>query len=312
MQKLLLFILLTIVVQAAQAQLYSNEDKSKSTTISFQPKIGYSISNTSFNISGNDLGKNPNVLSELIWNPTNAIEYGADITLRHQKFVVKADVLLNSTLMGNVSDIDYDGDNRTLPYSKLYLSNHKGNGYALKLQPGYDWSNNDDISFVTFLSLDYSGRTLYLLNDKDWRSNDRNYISGLNSYYKYKFPSYGLGAQLDYKIHPKLDTHLGAEAYISTYNAYGNWNLIDNFEKPISYIHKGNGSHFAANTGISYVLNDKISLGFRYHINHFSVANGKDYLYTIDEGMKSTRLNKANETKHSFLLNLKFDIPLAN
>lgn len=305
----MLFLLFVILATSSQAQ-FSTPIKSSSITI--EPKIGYSISNTSFNIAGNGLGKDPNVLSELIWNPTNALEYGLDITLNHNKFVISADIMLNTTLFGNVSDIDYDGDNRTQPYSKLYLSNHKGSGYALKLQPGYDWSYNERLSFVTFLSLDYSGRKLYLLNDKDWRTNDQNYISGLNSYYKYKFPSYGAGANLDYQLNNKWNTHIGAEAHFSKYYAYGNWNLIEDFEKPISYEHRGNGKKIAADVGLSYDIDENISLGLKYNLNHFGVHNGKDYLYSKQDGLLRTRLNDANETRHSFLLNMRFKIPLIN
>lgn len=293
----------------ASAQNISSVDNSYNRTLQIKPKIGYSISKASFNIAGNEAGENPNVLSELIWDPTNAIEYGADMTFTYNRWVLKANVLLNNTLFGDVSDIDYDGDNRTLPYSKLYLSNHKGSGYSIKIQPGYDVSRNENLSLVTYLSFDYSNKSLYLLNDEDWRSNDRNYIPGLNSYYKYKFPNYGLGIALDYKLSSRWSTQIAAEGYLSKYYAYGHWNLIEDFEKPISYEHKGNGKKISTSLGLSYAINSNVNVGISFDLNHFNISNGKDYLYTKSDGLVKSRLNDANETKHMLLLHLNVNLP---
>ena len=312
MHKSVLIGLFSLIVNGAIAQSFTQFDKSSNSWLTIQPKIGYSFSKSSFNIAGNERGENPNVLSELIWDPTNAIEYGADFTLKNKSFVLKADVLLNKTVAGNVSDIDYDGDNRTLPYSTLYLSNHKGSGYSLKLQPGYDWSTQKQVSFITYLSLDYSSRNLYILNDKDWRTNNSNYISGLNSYYKYKFPNYGAGAQVTFKFNSKWSGQAAAEGHFSKYYAYGHWNLIDDFEKPISYEHKGNGKKINTSLGLSYALNPQTNIGVNYHLNHFGVSNGKDYLYTKSEGLMKSRLNDAKETKHALLLSVNFTLPFAN
>ncbi|TCV20411.1 hypothetical protein EDC17_1002124 [Sphingobacterium alimentarium] len=282
------------------------------TSITIQPKIGYSISKSSFNIAGNELGQNPTVLSELIWDPTNALEYGIESTLSHKKLFLRTDIALQSTLYGNVSDIDYDGDNRTSPYSTLYLSNHKGLGYSLKIQPGYYWTRSNKTSFATYASLDYSGRKLYLLNDKDWQTNNTNYIPGLNSYYNYRFPSYGVGVLLDQRLSNTLSTQIALEGYVSQYAAYGNWNLIDDFEKPKSYEHKGTGKKINARLGLSYHLTARTSLGIEYNLNHFGVSNGKDYLYSKSSGLLKARLNDANETRQAFLFNLRYSLPFVH
>ena len=301
-----------LIGKIAFAQNFPSNEKPRQTTLSIQPKIGYSISKTSFNISGNESGKNPNVLSELIWNPTNALEYGVEMKLHHKNFVLNTDILLNKTLFGDVTDFDYDGDNRTQPYTQLYLSNHKGTGHTFKIQPGIDWSKQENLSFVTYLSFDHSSRSLYLLNDKNWRSNDRNYLPGLNSYYKYKFPNYGVGIAMDYDVNENWSTQIAIEGYLSKYYAYGNWNLIEDFEKPISYEHKGNGKKIFTTTGFSYALSPNTRLGIQYNLGHFNVKNGKDHLYHKADGVLRTRLNDANETKHSFLLTLRYSLPLCN
>ncbi|WP_159634335.1 hypothetical protein [Sphingobacterium composti Ten et al. 2007 non Yoo et al. 2007] len=304
------FILL--IANSTYAQNFPINEKLNNSTLSIQPKVGYSISKTTFNISGNELGKNPNILSELIWDPTNALEFGLEMKLSHKKFVLNGEILLNKNLSGNVTDFDYDGDNRTQPYTQLYLSNHKGTGLSIKVQPGIDWSTQENLSFVTYLSFNHTSRSLYLLNDKNRRSNDRNYLPGLNSYYKYKFPNYGVGMAMDYGINENWSTQIAVEGYISKYYAYGNWNLIEDFEKPISYEHKGNGQKFFATAGFAYALSPNLGIGMQYSFGHFNLQNGKDYLYTYSEGTKRTRLNDANETKHSFLLNLRYSLPFGN
>jgi hypothetical protein len=305
-----LFIIL--IAKITFAQNFPSSEKASNSTLSIQPKIGYSISKTSFNISGNESGKNPNVLSELIWDPTNALEYGIEMKFSHKKFVLNGEILLNKTLSGNVTDFDYDGDNRTQPYTQLYLSNHKGTGHSIKVQPGIDWSTQENLSFVTYLSFNHSSRSLYLLNDKNWRSNDRNYLPGLNSYYKYKFPNYGAGIAMDYGFNENWSTQIAVEGYLSKYYAYGNWNLIEDFEKPISYEHKGNGKKIFTTVGLSYALSPDTRIGLQYNLGHFNVQNGKDYLYHKVDGVLRTRLNDVNETKHSFLLNINYKLPLSH
>ena len=310
MQKSLLILFFIFVLTPTKAQYKIDVNSTPRAILSIQPKVGYSISKTSFNIAGNESGSNPNVLSELIWNPTNALEYGIDATLKHQNFILKANISLNNTLFGNVSDIDYAEDNRTAPYSTLQLSNHKGNGYSIQLKPGYNWSKKEQLAFVTYVTFDYSGRKLYLLNDKDWHSSNKNYISGLNSYYKYNFPAYGLGTSLDYTLSTKLSSQLALEGYVSSYYAYGNWNLIEDFEKPISYEHKGKGMKFSSSLAFAYRISSYTKLGLNYQFNHFTVNHGKDFLYSKSQGLMKSKLNKADETKHGIGLNLCIDLPL--
>lgn len=300
-------ILLLLILQLAYAQ---EQDKNiHQTTISITPQIGYSVAKSSFNISGNELGKNPNVLSELIWDPTNSLEYGLDIGINHKKIFFQASLLLNSTILGNVSDIDYDGDNRTLAYSELYLSNHKGSGYSISFQPGYYWIRTSKTSLGTYASVNLNSKKLYLLNNDDWSSSDRAYIEGLNSYYKYTFPNYGIGIRLNQKIVHNLHAEIALEGYLNKYKAYGNWNLIEEFEKPVSYEHFGNGRRIITDLCLKYQIATDINIGLNYHYSNFAVSGGKDYLYTLNQGILKTRLNEASEYKHSFLLNLEYKIP---
>ena len=310
MQKYILIALYFIIANAVIAQNLTIPTQYTQSTLSIKPKIGYSLSETAFNIAGNEQGTNPNILSELIWDPTNSLEYGIEVKLNTNKFIINTDFQLNRTFMGNVSDIDYDGNNRTLITSELHLSNHEGNGYTLKLQPGYDWSNKDNLSFTTYLSFSYMQRNMYLLNDKDWNSSNMNYIDGLNSYYKYKFPNYGIGGQFNYQLNQKWATTIHLEGYLSKYYAYGNWNLIKEFEKPISYEHKGNGKKIDSGLGLTYKINSSTNIGINYNFNYFNVENGKDYLYHKTDGLLKAKLNAANETKHSIFIALQHHIAL--
>ena len=310
MHKYVLIVLFSLLIQAAIAQNRTVTDKYIDPSLTIQPKVGYSLSKTTFNIAGNEKGTNPNVYSELIWEPNNNIEYGVEATFSSTLYFLKADLLLNNTLSGNVSDIDYDEDNRTAPFSELYLSNHKGNGYSVKFQPGLYLARSSKVDFVTYISFEYSAKRLYLMNGKDWSSSHAEYIKGLKSYYQYKFPNYGLGGQLNLKLSPQWSASFNIEGYIAKYYAYGNWNLITDFEKPISYEHKGNGMRIHSNLGLSYSLSPSTSIGMNYNLNHFGIMNGKDYVYSKSKGVLTTRLNDANEMKHTFLIGIKQNFSL--
>ena len=309
MQKFVLIFLSVLLAKHSQAQYNTPINTS---SISIQPKIGYSLSKSSFNIAGNEMGQDPNVLSELIWSSTHSLESGVNVTFSRNKFQIDADITINETIMGNVSDFDYKGDNRTLDYSKSFSRNDKGFGYSLKLQPGYSIIQTKELTITPFLSIDYSYKKLNILNDEDWDKKNPRYIDNLNSYYKYKFPNYGAGVAMQYGLSKNWSTQLAVEGYLAKYYAYGNWNNNANFEKPRSFEHKGNGKKLASNLGLSYNIDKNICLGVNYNLNHFSVSNGKDYLYTLDEGLKKARLNNANEIKHAFLMSLRFSVPLFN
>ena len=80
------------------------------TKISFS--TGIVNNNFSWNISGNLSGKNPTVLSELIWQGLTGFQYAFEAELWYRKLGISVNYDRNNFYKGNVTDTDYNSDNR--------------------------------------------------------------------------------------------------------------------------------------------------------------------------------------------------------
>jgi len=292
----------------AQTLLPRHNDNVEAVAIDLKPAFGIGLSKTSFNFAGNIEGTNPNILSELIWDKTYSANYGADLTLRYRKFYLQTSINISRNFSGDVSDIDYNKDNRQDPFGETYHSNHKGNGLVFSIQPGYTVLKQDHQSLTLFASFEQMRQRNYLLNPKYLEPNDRNYFDGLNSYYEYNFPNYGIGLAYTKALGVKIQTHLQLEAYYGKYDAYGSWNLRQEFQQPLSYEHRGDGIKIKPSVGIHYLFTDKISLNLQYAFDYYYLQKGRDYLYLIPNQTTISRLNEVSLLQNNLSLGLNFKI----
>lgn len=286
--------------------LFSQENNNATWNIS--PYAGLAINNLSFNIAGNELGTNPNILSELKWNKTLSVDFGVRLDYTIKNFQVNGDFTFSQNLSGNVSDIDYNRDNRQGAYSELYLSNHKGNGFSFRLEPGFQIIKTNSSTFGPFISFQYAKNRNYLLNQKQWTNRDMDYINGLNSYYEYKFPEYGLGLFYNQKLTDKLNVDFKISGSYSQYYAYGNWNLRSEFLQPVSYEHKGQGYSIRPDLKFTHQLSRSTALNLGYRMHYYYMSDGKDYLYTHADGLTKSKLNEVEMMNHQILVGIKYNI----
>lgn len=259
------------------------------------PLIGYGLDDISYSIAGNEQGENPNILSELIWSDLNTISFGieAEGKIIH-KIPFKMQYIRSKVFRGNISDIDYAEDNRKAIFSEHYLSSHNGFGTQLNAQLGYTVLEKPSFSLSCLAGFEYLHQRAYLLNHKGTndKSDPSDYMEGLRSYYSMNWKSFGIIIWADYLIFQPLSIHMDFGLYKSSYDAYGNWNLIPDFAHPKSYTHKGNGVHINYELKLSYELSQSFSFNLGYNCKFASLHDGKDILYLESGDIQKTKLNE--------------------
>jgi len=76
------------------------------------PSIGISNNKTSWSISGDLNGNNPDYLSELVWRNVN-FSYGLQASITLENLSLNMSISSSRTFKGIVSDIDYTANGRT-------------------------------------------------------------------------------------------------------------------------------------------------------------------------------------------------------
>ena len=101
---------------------------------------GYRKDNLDWNIAGDINGNNPNILSELTWSDIDIFQIKAGIrSVFNKVFYVRGAIDYGSIFDGANQDSDYDGDNRTLEYSRSNNSTDQGSVWDATLGIGYQF-----------------------------------------------------------------------------------------------------------------------------------------------------------------------------
>src|SRR5690606_23761675 len=131
----------------------------------------------------------------------------------------------------------------------------------------------------------------------------------LNSYYKYRFPSYGLGINLSYNLSTQWTMEVDMEGYRANYNAYGHWNLRDIFEQPKSYEHQGIGTRLLSSLGLYYVLSTRTAVASPHTFNQSSMQDASDSANTSTQRVIGPKRNDAHDSKQACLRNWRYHPP---
>ena len=75
------------------------------------------------------------------------------------------------------------------------------------------------------------------------------------------------------------------------YEAEADWNLISDFQHPVSFRHQAKGISLMNQVGIGYHLNDNITCAVSASRSVFKTGQGEDRLFHADGTVAITRLN---------------------
>ncbi|WP_316792420.1 hypothetical protein [Pedobacter frigoris] len=283
-------VLFSIILMCITPVAFSQEQK-------FTVSLNTGLFREDFNwsIAGNMEGKNPNVLSELIWRNLEGIQYNINSSyFLSSKIAVNANFTYGRISKGRVNDSDYLEDNRKQSvFDESFLSNkgyHQNANFNLLIKRDL----TRKIALSALIGYDNLVQKLYLLEDPDYPTDEN-----LNSYYKNSWNGLQVGFDLKYSI-GKFSALGKARAGYYKYYANANWNLVPNFNKPISFEQKANAYKYGGSLHVSYLIIKQLEINSGLSFTYGASLAGKDYAYFTDNSIATTKFNGA-ELKSSFL-----------
>lgn len=238
-----------------------------------------------WSIAGNSNGQNPNVLSELKWKNVSGQEYSTNIQWNMwRRFSLFASYARENIKSGSVNDMDYNGDNRTDPIYTGNFSDNKGYTDSWLAGVGFVIFNNNLFSLVPYLGYGNSSQYLYLVDQTGQ-------FPGLNSSYEAHWNGPFIKLRSSVKVWHSLKLAADITYNQVNYNAQGDWNLINEFQHPVSYRHVAQGYGLSANARLIYNITGNIAAHVGYSYFNWETGNGNDQLYLSSGAIDKTRFN---------------------
>lgn len=240
-------------------------------------------SNFEWSIAGNIQGNSPNVLSELQFK--DIVVIGGNIEASYE-FInnIHFNVLyqLGSVTSGSGVDTDYEEDDyQRITFNENFQSND-GNSKTFKMGLKYFPIHNRKFELGAGLHYRNSSREFTLLSTD---------LEDLNSSYNLDLEGFQFSLNPIYKINNlfKLNAHISYSRL--TYRANANWNLIEIFQHPISFIHISNADMRECQLGVIYDFNKHISLQSAGTWRTTKVIEGLDKSFLKNGSEISTQFN---------------------
>ena len=272
---------------------------------------GLRTDNFDWNIADSD--GTPNILSELTWDKLRIYQLKAAAKLAmNGPFFMRGYLGYGWIWDGVNQDSDYNGDDRTLEYSR---SNNKSDG-------GEVWDASAAIGYTIDLGvvevsplLGYSYHAQYLQMTNGYQTictapcgSGVGPFAGLDSHYDALWYGPWVGIDLRYKTPNRRLTLYGTfELHLVLYRAEANWNLRSDFQHPISFEHTGDGEGVLVSLGGDYKLQGRWSLLANLDADAWRVKSGIDRSFASSGGsVTSTSLNKVHWDSVAFMTGLKY------
>lgn len=243
----------------------------------------YDMNNFEWSIAGSMDGHSPNILSELKFNKIRSVGIYA---LGKYKVINSLNISFlyqrNRITGGQGTDIDYASDNRTNPtFNETFLSN-KGTLQILKTGGNYSFFKFNKLTLAGGLHYIERFGTYYLLSD---------YLSDLESSYHVKMKGCEISFNADYLAGSAVMISANVGYFISNYKGTADWNLIDVFKHPVSFIQASHARGIMGEINVKCQLGAHFSISASGIINHTAIKKGTDVSYLNNNTELQTQFN---------------------
>jgi hypothetical protein len=286
-RKLITLVWFINVFFQAQAQLSSREPK-----FEMKASVTYDQQALNWSIGGQaNAGNEVNVLSELKWKRVRAT--GLDFEGKGKVWkglFFRTDFSRAFIISGNVTDTDFGKDNRKDTVFHDSFNSNKGSSASFDFCIGYQFRLYK--KHLASLDVGYtsSSQLLYLLRDFG------NVQGDMRSTYKTKWNGLIVGCGLNLMITKKISLLEQLSYRQLTYGAAANWNLVEEFEHPVSFRHRAKGYSIANSLSLFYKVRTHVSLFIAFEYSLWRTGKGTDTLYRTNGEISITRLNGVNRT----------------
>ncbi|GAB3416980.1 hypothetical protein GCM10027516_10360 [Niabella aquatica] len=254
-------------------------------------KAGAESRRTNFrwSIAGNTAGQDPNIYSELIYNPVHSAGFfvGAHYTI-YKRWTIEANYNRLSTYKGSATDIDYAGDNRTQPIKPLIgdtlFRSDKGHMSCFNMALSYTFIDKQPFKLSAGAGYTNNRELFYLLDDE---------MPDLNTTYRASWK--GALFFLEGMIHitPQVYIQPRVSFQPMQYNSTANWNIQEDFQHPVSFIQTANGTGWNYTAHAGYRLNKNMGLHIEWLYADWKTKKGIDHLYRKSGEIPVTQMNGA-------------------
>ncbi len=276
--------------------------------------LGYREDNLNWNIAGGGI----NVLSELSWKNLAIAQVQATAKLNIKNdWRIRTDFGYGAITSGKNQDSDYNGNNRTLEFSR---SNNKGGGNVADASIGIG---------KTLRLLDQTvGKFIYVTPSIGLSAHQQNLtmtdgvqtisrpdiapsaplgsFAGLDSSYAAQWQGPWIGVDALIETGGNLSLITSAEYHVADYSAKANWNLRDVFAHPVSFKHAAKSQGFVASAGATYPVAKNWTLNTTLKYQIWSTRAGSDVVYFSDGSTVQTRLNTVNWESTAYNLEIVY------
>jgi hypothetical protein len=288
---------------------------------------GYRTGRLDWSLAGDSNGGNPDVLSELEWKDLDIFQVKATgkVLLGMDSIPLLSLCLKGSAAYGWITDgsnrdSDYAGDHRTLEYSRSENSGDDGevldltvalgpqfhflrNRLAVALLAG--WSYHEQNLKITDGEQTVSDQTLADLLDPDPpRPQPIGPIYGLDSSYDARWWGPWAGADLEWRVAPRLSARGSFEYHFAQYEAEADWNLRSDLAHPVSFRHDDHGRGIVLSAEAEYRIAANWSLNLNYTFQDWETDDGTHRTYEASGASGSTRLNEVHWESHALMLGI--------
>ncbi|HWK05744.1 MAG TPA: hypothetical protein VNS58_19020 [Puia sp.] len=264
---------------------YPAPEKSR---LHFSLLSGYQHENFRWSIAGNTSGTNPNIYSELIWKNLAGPLAGIEGEWNCWKsFSIRSAYSRLFIVSGAVTDMDYQGDNRTNRVYNGAFDSNKGSSSSWRTTLEYKIEAGPSLSLIPGLGYALHTQSLFLLSDATVGNNT------LHSTYATTYK----GATLAIRAVLALDNFFSLEPSLFYdqvhFRGRADWNLIPTFQHPLSFEDIANGYNIEAGLKGSYLCNDHFSLFLSGNYLYGNTGKGTDRLYQTNGQEPLTQFNGA-------------------
>lgn len=249
-------------------------------------------------LNWNEAGASVNIISELKWDNLEITQISATAMLHlSSDWNVRGKLNEGKINSGNNQDSDYNGNNRTLEFSR---SNNKGGGEvrdaSISLGRIFRLLNTGSKNFLTVTPL-----VGFSLHQQNLTMTDGIQIlpatgsySGLNSSYDAQWQGTWLGVDTQLGVGENWSLNAAAEYHWADYSADANWNMRSEFSHPVSFVHNAKGSGILLSAGANYHIRENWIASISIETQQWSTGAGIDRTYFQDGSVRYYTLNEAN------------------
>ena len=249
----------------------------------------------------------PNILSELKWK--NLRTQGIKGVLRHdlgRRYFLEATTSWGYTYAGRNQDSDYDGDNRTLEFSRSNSNGSGGTLFDASLSLG--WKLQDSKKAKTSLMAGYAINRQTLDMDDYVQTIDTSPNPQLGPYpdvsasYKALWRGPWAGIVHEQKLNKRLHLTTRLEYHLPDYDGSCYWRSRTDLAQPVTKNHWASGHGIVASLGVDYISGPRWTLGAAIDYTNYTISPGTDRVNFVDGTNATIRLNEVRWDSWAFRL----------